>query len=121
MERTAKLDLDAVYLEVLLGLLNLHIPDTAVWAYGSRVSGKARKYSDLDLVAFADTSQDKQITDLKEAFEESNLPFRVELFVWDEIPEHFHNEIQNNHIELTESPKSKLPKVHKPGPSASAS
>lgn len=115
MGQTANLDLDADYLEVVLELLRSHIPDTAVWAYGSRVSGKARKYSDLDLVAFASTSQGKQIADLKEAFEESNLPFRVELFVWNEIPEHFHNEIQDNHIELTESPKSALSKVHKPG------
>lgn len=115
MGQTAKLDLGADYLEVVLELLGSHIPDTAVWAYGSRVSGKARKYSDLDLVAFAGTSQDKQIADLKEAFEESNLPFRVELFVWDEIPEHFHNEIRNNHVELTVSPKSTLSKFHKPG------
>ena len=32
--------------------------------------------------------------DLKEAFEESNLPFRVDVFVWDSTPECFKRRIE---------------------------
>ena len=66
----------------------------AVWAYGSRVTGNARRYSDLDLVAFPSPDQGKQVQELREAFEESDLPFRIDLFSWSEIPASFHQGIK---------------------------
>lgn len=75
--------------KVLKALLNKYLPDTEVWAYGSRVKGTAKSYSDLDLVVFTKPEQPIAQFDLKEAFEASDLPFRVDLFCWDEIPEQF--------------------------------
>ena len=49
--------------------------------------------SDLDLVVFATPKQCRRVGDLREAFEESDLPFRVDLFVWDEIPENFRERV----------------------------
>ena len=86
--------------ETLMALLERHLPDTTVWAYGSRVKGTARPHSDLDLVAFASPKQRMQVFELKEEFEESDLPFRVDLLVWDEIPESFHREIEREHALL---------------------
>ena len=62
----------------------------------------SRPSSDLDLVAFAGPEQQRQVGDLREAFEESNLPFRVDLLVWDEIPESFREEIDAEHEALVE-------------------
>ena len=58
--------------------------------------------SDLDLVVFAKPEQERRVSDLREAFEESNLPFRVDLFVWDEVPEQFRKQIEAEHVVLVE-------------------
>ena len=86
--------------DTLLALLKRHLPDTTVWAYGSRVKGNARAQSDLDLVAFASPEQKLSVFILKEALEESDLPFRVDLLIWDEIPASFHREIERDYVTL---------------------
>ncbi len=75
-------------------LLQRYLPGVTVWAYGSRVKWTARPESDLDLVVFAGKEQRRDVANLREAFEESNLPFRVDVFIWDEVPERFREEIR---------------------------
>jgi len=82
-------------------LLARHLPGVEAWAYGSRAKGTAKPWSDLDLVVFAGPGQKNAVAELREAFEESDLPFRVDLFVWDEIPETFRENIHKEHIVLT--------------------
>lgn len=94
--------------DTLLALLRRYLPDTMVWAYGSRVNGRARVQSDLDLVAFASPEQRVSVFLLKEAMEESDLPFRVDLLIWDDIPASFHREIERHHVTLL-SPESTPP------------
>lgn len=48
------------------------------YAYGSRVKGVARKFSDLDL-CYQEEIPSEIIYQIKEELEESNLPFIVEL------------------------------------------
>ena len=86
---TPAIDITAEQRRTVLALLNRHLPDTTVWACGSRVKWTSRPESDLDLVVFARPEQSAQVAELREAFEESNLPFRVDLFVWDEMPGSF--------------------------------
>lgn len=84
--------------QIVLALVQKHLPDTTVWAYGSRVKGTARPHSDLDLAAFATPQQQAAIADLQEAFDESDLPFRVDLLVWHELPEQFHQTIAADYV-----------------------
>ncbi|MBJ6800555.1 nucleotidyltransferase domain-containing protein [Geomonas sp. Red259] len=88
--------------ESVLTLLSSYIPDTEVWAYGSRVKGTSRPASDLDLVLFIGRAQRERVTALKEAFEESSLPFRVDVMVWDEVPENFRKNILDHYVVLTQ-------------------
>lgn len=91
-------------------LLQHHLPNTEVWAYGSRVKGAARPASDLDLVTFTSAGQKEAVSRLREAFDESPLPFRVDLFVWDKAPEEFRKNIEETRVVVQEKEKKNLPK-----------
>ena len=73
------------------GLLRAHLPSAAaVWVFGSRATGRARRYSDLDLAIDAGRrlTIDETAT-LREAFEESDLPYRVDIVDWNTVNEGF--------------------------------
>ena len=97
---TQAIDITTEERKAILALLQRHLPSTGAWVYGSRAKWTSRSQSDLDLVVFATPEQWRQIGHLREAFEESSLPFRVDLFVWDEVPESFRNRIEADHVEL---------------------
>ncbi len=96
------IDITAEQHKTILALLEKHLPNTAAWAYGSRVSWTSRPQSDLDMVVFATPEQNDQVADLREAFGESDLPFRVDLFAWDAVPEEFRKRIEAEHVVLVE-------------------
>ena len=97
-----KIDISSEQRKILSDLLKKYLPDSEVWIYGSRIKGMAKPHSDLDMVGFTTKDQDTAVFELREAFEESDLPFRVDFFVWDEIPEQFHGNIKNEHIVFQE-------------------
>ena len=94
------LDMSEEQFAEVMRLLSLHLSNIEVWAYGSRATFKAKPHSDLDLVAFSSKEQREDIYALREAFDESILPFRVDLFVWDDIPEHFKGNILSERVVL---------------------
>ena len=96
------IDITAEQRKTVLALLARHLPNTTAWVYGSRVKWTARPESDLDLVVFATPEQARRVSDLREAFEESNRPFRMDLFVWDTVPEQFRKTIEAEHVVLVE-------------------
>lgn len=83
-----------------MGLLGRFIPGVAVWAFGSRVRGNAQPYSDLDLAVFIPLAQRLLVSDLRDALAESNLPFPVDLHVWDELPPSFQAIIGQQYVVL---------------------
>ena len=87
-------------LQLVLRLTRTHLPGVEIWAYGSRVGGNPRRYSDLDLVAFTGPEQSMQAADLREAFAESDLPIRVDLFLWRELPDAFRQQIERKYAVL---------------------
>lgn len=61
-------------------ILDSHLPDIDVWAFGSRATGKAKRYSDLDLALISDQRiAFSALAALEAAFEDSNLPFKVDI------------------------------------------
>ncbi len=102
------IDISTNQRKTILELLRKYLPNTTAWVYGSRVKWTSRPQSDLDMVVFAAPEQDRQVSNLREAFEESNLPFRVDLFVWDTVPEQFHEQIEADHVVLVEKEERKI-------------
>ena len=100
MEVSSPIDISDEERSIVLALLREHLPKTEVWAYGSRVKWTSRPESDLDLVAFTTPEQDLAVGELREAFEESDLPFRVDLFVWDSVPREFQERIKAHYLML---------------------
>ena len=100
---TASIQMTDTQREMLVGYLRRFIPGVAVWAYGSRVRHTARPHSDLDLVVFTSPAQRRSVGELKEALSESDLPFVVDLHVWDEVPERFHEIIRKEYVVLLEA------------------
>ena len=67
-------------LETVREILREHVPNAEVHAYGSRTLGKANDWSDLDLIIITPEKLPfSTLTELKLAFEESDLPFRVDI------------------------------------------
>lgn len=61
-------------------ILGAHVPGVRAVAFGSRATGKARRWSDLDLMLLAGEPLPRRtLDDLKEAFIESDLPIRVDV------------------------------------------
>ena len=69
--------------------------------FGSRINGTAKPYSDLDLAVVGQKALDWRIlAKLKEAFQESELPFRVDLLDWNAISDEFRNVIEKSGYEV---------------------
>jgi uncharacterized protein len=97
----AALDLPERHRSTLQTLLAKHVPQAQVWAYGSRVNGKAHEGSDLDLVLRnpADLAQDVPgWFELKEALQASNLPMLVDVHLWSRLPQAFHANIEAAYV-----------------------
>ena len=101
------IDITTSQRKTILALLEKYLPNTTAWVYGSRVKWTSRPQSDLDMVVFSAPEQHRKLSDLREGFEESNLPFGVDLFVWDEVPEQFRKQIKAEHVVLVESLEAK--------------
>jgi predicted nucleotidyltransferase len=88
--KNGMIDLRPDHLEIVKSVLAAHVPEAEVRAFGSRVTSTAVDYSDLDLVIVGDRKIDRQtLYRLEEAFEESDLPFRVDVLDWHRISESF--------------------------------
>lgn len=84
------IDLAPEQLASVVRLLGAQVPDCEVRAFGSRVSGRAKPYSDLDLALLGPGRLPlERLAALREAFAESELPIRVDLVDWQALSENF--------------------------------
>ena len=96
-----RLHLSPKHRAMLLSLLQEHLPDIEVWAYGSRVSGRSHDGSDLDLVLRGPGLEEipsDRVADFGDAVRESNIPFLVKARDWARLPERFHREIERESV-----------------------
>jgi predicted nucleotidyltransferase len=65
------------------------------YAFGSRAIGNPNKFSDLDLCYFDDIPW-KELSQLEEDFQESDLPFTVDLVNWNKCSDTFKGIIKDD-------------------------
>lgn len=65
------------------------------YAFGSRVKGSQKKLSDLD-ICYMDSIPGNIRSHIEEDFEESNLPFTVDLVDWNTCDEQFRAQIRSD-------------------------
>jgi predicted nucleotidyltransferase len=77
------IDLSPHFLTTVKSILERRVPDREVWAFGSRVQGKARKFSDLDLAILGETPLPLPVVAaLANDFDDSDLPVKVDIVDW---------------------------------------
>ena len=100
---TLSIDLNPNYLATVERILAEHVPACEVRAFGSRATWTAKDYSDLDLAIVGKGPLDRRtLGRLKESFEESNLPMRVDVLDWHSISESIQREIGRDYVVVQE-------------------
>ncbi len=94
------IDVTANNLQVIISILQHNLAeDNKVFAYGSRVKGQARKNSDLDLVIDANKRLPiEKLWQIKDEFEESDIPFRIDISDWYALSESFKGFIEQDRV-----------------------
>ena len=92
------IDVSPYQLELIEKMLQKHVPDCEVRAFGSRVTWTAKDYSDLDLaIVGKEKLAAKILHALKDDFKESDLPFRVDALDWSAISKEFRKVIEKKY------------------------
>lgn len=92
--------LNPAYQKLILAMINTYIPKGKVILFGSRASGIARQGSDIDIAIDAGKKiTDGSISHLRLALEEElNVPIKVDLSDFYDLPESFQNVISEKGI-----------------------
>ena len=99
------IDLDPAVLDRVRAILREHVPEYEVWAFGSRVTERAKTFSDLDLAVIAPTPlPTRRLALLAHAFEESDLPIKVDLVDWHDASATFRQRLGAAHEILQPAP-----------------
>ena len=93
------IDIVPADLEIVRQILQDFVPEIEVRAFGSRVAWSARETSDLDLALMTDERlPDSCSMNLREAFSESELPFKVDLIDWATTSDNFRKVIESEYV-----------------------
>ena len=110
------LDINPNHLVIVQEILNrcLLSSDITIWVFGSRARGTAKQYSDLD-IALEHNRKEKipssLISELVNEFEESNLPYKVDILDMNNISDNFKQIIEEDKVILTLLPPKTQHKI----------
>ncbi|MGR6980396.1 nucleotidyltransferase family protein [Testudinibacter sp. P27/CKL/0425] len=87
--------------EIVRDILQQYVAQYPVWAFGSRVNGNPKPYSDLDLAVITQTPLSPAVyADLIDAFSNSDLPWKVDIVDWAMIQPAFRDIIRQKYSVL---------------------
>ena len=99
---TGPVDIRPDHLEIVQGILGAHLPGGfKVWAFGSRANWTTKDSSDLDLALEGAGSLDhKAMVGLEVAFEESALPYTVDVVDLNAVSQAFKQIVEDQRVPL---------------------
>jgi predicted nucleotidyltransferase len=98
------IDVPQHHLETIKSILAALVPGKEVRAFGSRVGGIAKTTSDLDIAVVGEGKLNRRTKMLlREAFEESNLPFRVDVLDYNAISAEFRTIVEGRYEVIQKS------------------
>jgi predicted nucleotidyltransferase len=93
------IDLEPRHRAMIAEILARRVPSYEVRVFGSRVTGTAKPYSDLDLTIQGPGKLPRSILyGLRDDFEDSDLPFRVDVLDWNRLSAEFQRAIQSQNF-----------------------
>lgn len=97
---TGKIDISPEQLAIVQGILRDHLPKgTLAWAFGSRVTWTAKPFSDLDIaLEGAAPLPSDVLIDLEEAFEASDLPWKVDVIDLNDVSPEFRAIVERQRV-----------------------
>jgi len=80
-------------------ILQRYVPGREVWAFGSRAKWTAKEYSDLDIAIVGEEPLSLSVmAELMDAFQESELPFKVDVVDWATVQPSFRRAIESSKV-----------------------
>ena len=115
---TAPIDIRADHLRIVQDVLHRHLPaGVKVWVFGSRASWATKDSSDLDLALDAETEIPRQsLSALEAAFEDSDLPFAVDIVDTKRIGACFKRIVTEQRVPLPENEGLRATDSNRGGP-----
>lgn len=93
--------------KIVQAILQTCIPQHTVWAFGSRATGHAKPYSDLDLAILGTAPLGLEtLATLADAFSESDLPWKVDLVDWATTSDTFRSIISRDKVVVQQAAES---------------
>lgn len=98
------IDIRPDHLQIVRSILQKHVPQYEVWAFGSRAKWTAKDYSDLDLCIVSDKPLNFSVLGaMAEDFSDSDLPWKVDVVDWATTSESFRKIIERDKVVVQEA------------------
>ena len=99
ISETPPIDIHPDHWEIVRRILQTHVPQAVVWVFGSRATGKATAFSDLDIAIISTQPLPLDVSaSLRDDFSESDLPYKVDVVDWATTNASFRNIIARNRV-----------------------
>ena len=108
MDVAPPIDIRPDHWAIVRDILQKHVPQYDVWAFGSRTTGRAKPYSDLDLAVITERPLPLALSAaLAEDFSESDLPWKVDVVDWATTREGFRKVIEREKVVVRKGGRTK--------------
>lgn len=94
------IDLEPKYIEFIKSTINQELKNYKLYIFGSRVKNKAKQYSDIDIAIDSAELTDKIKSKLEFLFEDSTIPYEIDIVDLNNITQSFKNLIEDDLVEI---------------------
>lgn len=94
------IDLEQKYIDFIKNIIKKELTNYKLYIFGSRVKNTAKKFSDIDIAIESVELTEIIKSRLESLFENSTIPYEVDIINLDSISETFKNIIKDDLVEI---------------------